>query len=122
MTASVMPVGPNYTVKDVETIAAGKDVRARLHTLAPGEVIPWHSHSEIADHFFILGGELTVRHASYHVLGANCSDGASWPTPLIADRSSDRRGRRPIHESAVWMKLSLAIGPGRIRFCVYGFV
>ena len=22
--------------------------------------IPWHSHSEIADEFFVLGGELTV--------------------------------------------------------------
>lgn len=54
MTASVKPAGPNYTVKDVETIAAGKDVRARLFTLAPGEVIPWHSISEIADHFFVL--------------------------------------------------------------------
>jgi quercetin dioxygenase-like cupin family protein len=50
----------NYTVKNVETVAAGKDVRARLFTLAPGEVIPWHSHSEIADHFFVLDGELTV--------------------------------------------------------------
>jgi mannose-6-phosphate isomerase-like protein (cupin superfamily) len=50
----------NYTVKNVETVAAGKDVRARLYTLAPGEVIPWHSHSEISDHFFVLGGELTV--------------------------------------------------------------
>ena len=50
----------NYTVKNVETVAAGKDVQARLFTLAPGEVIPWHSHSEIADHFFVLDGELTV--------------------------------------------------------------
>ena len=50
----------NYTVKNVETVAAGKDVQARLFTLAPGEVIPWHSHSEIADHFFVLDGELMV--------------------------------------------------------------
>jgi quercetin dioxygenase-like cupin family protein len=50
----------NYTVKNVETVAAGTDVQARLFTLAPGEVIPWHSHSEIADHFFVLDGELTV--------------------------------------------------------------
>ena len=50
----------DYTVKNVETVAAGKDVQARVFTLAPGEVIPWHSHSEIADHFFVLGGELTV--------------------------------------------------------------
>lgn len=39
---------------------AGKDVRVRLFTLAPGEVIPWHSHSEIADEFFVMDGELTV--------------------------------------------------------------
>ena len=44
----------NYTVKNVETVAAGKDVQARLFTPAPGEVIPRHSHSEIADHFFVL--------------------------------------------------------------------
>jgi mannose-6-phosphate isomerase-like protein (cupin superfamily) len=50
----------DYTIKNVETVAAGKDVQARVFTLAPGEVIPWHSHSEIADHFFVLVGELTV--------------------------------------------------------------
>src|SRR5262249_33345616 len=52
--------GPNYSVKDAETVAAGKDVRVRLFTLAPGEVIPWHFHSAIADEFFVLDGELTV--------------------------------------------------------------
>ncbi len=52
MPASAKPKR-NYTVKNVETVAAGTDVRVRLFTLAPGEVIPWHSHSEIADHFFL---------------------------------------------------------------------
>jgi hypothetical protein len=51
MPQNVQPKKSNYTVKNVETVVAGKDVRARLFTLAPGEVIPWHSHSEIADHF-----------------------------------------------------------------------
>ena len=56
-----MPAGKaEYTVKSVETVVAGTDVRVRLFTLAPGEVIPWHSHTEIADHFFVLAGELTV--------------------------------------------------------------
>ena len=56
-----MPAGKTeYTVKCVETVVAGTDVRAGLFTLAPGEVIPWHCHSEIADHFFVLAGELTV--------------------------------------------------------------
>ncbi len=60
MAANAQPKRPNYTVKDAETVAAGKDVRVRLFTLAPGEVIPWHLHSAIVDQFFVLGGELTV--------------------------------------------------------------
>jgi mannose-6-phosphate isomerase-like protein (cupin superfamily) len=58
--ASVQPSGPNYLVKNVETVAAGTDVQVRLFTLAPSEVIPWHFHSTIADEFFVLTGELTV--------------------------------------------------------------
>jgi quercetin dioxygenase-like cupin family protein len=60
MPANPEPTKPGYTVKNIETVAVGKDVRARLYTLAPGEVIPWHSHTEISDEFFVLGGELTV--------------------------------------------------------------
>jgi quercetin dioxygenase-like cupin family protein len=60
MPATTEPKKATYTVKNVETVAAGKDVRVRIYTLAPGEIIPWHSHSEISDHFFVLGGELTV--------------------------------------------------------------
>jgi mannose-6-phosphate isomerase-like protein (cupin superfamily) len=60
MPANAQSTGPNYSVKDAETVAAGKDVRVRLFTLAPGEVIPWHFHSAIADEFFVLDGELTV--------------------------------------------------------------
>ena len=60
MSANAQPKGPNYSIKNVETVAAGKDLRVRLFTLAPGEVIPWHLHSEIADEFFVLDGELTV--------------------------------------------------------------
>lgn len=60
MPAQMQAGGAAYTIKHVETVVTGKDVRARLFTLAPGEVIPWHRHSEITDHFFVLGGKLTV--------------------------------------------------------------
>jgi quercetin dioxygenase-like cupin family protein len=50
----------NYQVKNIEPVMAGSDVRARLFTLAPGDVIPWHYHREAADHYFILQGELTI--------------------------------------------------------------
>jgi quercetin dioxygenase-like cupin family protein len=60
MPATTEPKKSNYTVKNIETVAAGKDVRVRIFTLASGETIPWHSHSEISDHFFVLAGELTI--------------------------------------------------------------
>ena len=50
----------NYSVKNIEVVAKGVDVQARIFTLAPGEVIPWHHHSESTDHYFVLGGTLTI--------------------------------------------------------------
>jgi quercetin dioxygenase-like cupin family protein len=52
---------PNYTVKNVELIVSGADVQARILTLAPGDVIPCHSHSESTDHYFVLRGTLTIK-------------------------------------------------------------
>jgi quercetin dioxygenase-like cupin family protein len=52
---------PNYHVKRVEPVMVGSDMQARLFTLAPGDEIPWHRHSECADHYFVLEGALTVR-------------------------------------------------------------
>ena len=62
----------NYTVKGVETVVAGRDIQARIFTLAPGEIIPWHSHSEITDYFFVLSGRLIVETRApddHHTLG-----------------------------------------------------
>lgn len=50
----------NYRVKNTEPVITGSDVRARLFTLAPGDVIPWHYHRAAADHYFVLQGELTI--------------------------------------------------------------
>lgn len=60
MPSNAQPRRSNYSVKDAETVAAGKDLRVRIFTLALGEVIPWHFHSAIADEFFVLDGELTM--------------------------------------------------------------
>lgn len=60
MPSNAQPRRSNYSVKDAETVAAGKDLRIRIFTLALGEVIPWHFHSAIADEFFVLDGELTM--------------------------------------------------------------
>ena len=50
----------SYAVKHVETVVAGTDVRVRLFTLAERDIIPWHCHSQCADHYFVLEGALTV--------------------------------------------------------------
>jgi quercetin dioxygenase-like cupin family protein len=51
---------PDYAVKNIEPVVVGTDVQARIFTLAPGESIPWHRHSESTDHYFVLRGTLTV--------------------------------------------------------------
>lgn len=58
---SSAPQASSYSVKHVETIANGTDVRVRSFTLASGEIIPWHYHSHSADHYFVLEGTLTVQ-------------------------------------------------------------
>ena len=61
MPTNVQSRKANYIVKGVETVVAGRDIQARIFTLAPGEIIPWHSHSEITDCFFVLSGRLSSR-------------------------------------------------------------
>lgn len=51
---------PNYSVKNIEPVVIGTDVQARIFTLAPGEFIPWHRHSESTDHYFVLRGSLSI--------------------------------------------------------------
>ena len=54
------PRKPNYKIKKVEEIVVGADVQARILTLAPANVIPWHHHSECTDYYFVLRGVLTI--------------------------------------------------------------
>ena len=55
-----MAQGQGYTVKAIEPVAIGSEVQARLFTLAPGEVIPWHFHSAVTDWYFVLEGTLSI--------------------------------------------------------------
>jgi len=62
MDASLKPQArkPNYSIKQSETVVSGQDVQARVMTLAPGQTIPWHYHSEITDHYFVFNGSLMI--------------------------------------------------------------
>lgn len=52
--------GSFYTVEDRRVVAETPELRVVRFTLAPGEVIPWHFHSNVADTFFCLEGTLEV--------------------------------------------------------------
>jgi quercetin dioxygenase-like cupin family protein len=43
-----------------ETVMEGADMRASVLTLAAGQFVPWHYHSEISDRFFCLEGTMVV--------------------------------------------------------------
>ena len=50
----------NYEIADRELVAEGTDLRVQVLTLAAGQCIPWHYHSEITDAFVCLEGPMVV--------------------------------------------------------------
>ncbi len=49
-----------YEVADREMVAEGADIRIQVITLAAGQNVPWHFHSEISDSFVCLEGQTVV--------------------------------------------------------------
>jgi len=49
-----------YKVRSIHVVAKGDDVLVREYTLAPGEVIPWHHHTHVSDHYYGLEGAVVV--------------------------------------------------------------
>jgi quercetin dioxygenase-like cupin family protein len=50
----------NYEIADREMVADGIDVRVQVLTLAAGQRVPWHYHSETTDSFVCLDGPMVV--------------------------------------------------------------
>lgn len=62
-----------YKVRNIHVVAKSADVLVREYTLDPGEKIPWHRHSEVADYYYGLEGQVVVETrapAARHELGA----------------------------------------------------
>jgi quercetin dioxygenase-like cupin family protein len=82
----------HYQVKSVEPVLKGADVQARIFTLAPGDVIPWHFHRHCADYYFVLAGDLTIVTRSPAETTASLATGARFTIQpetqhLIANRA-----------------------------------
>ena len=52
--------GTKLQIAGFETVMEGADMRALVLTLAAGEYVPWHCHSDITDRFFCLNGPMVV--------------------------------------------------------------
>lgn len=52
--------GIKLDIAGYETIMEGTDMRAVVLTLAAGQCVPWHFHSDIADRFYCLEGPMVV--------------------------------------------------------------
>ncbi len=67
-----------YVIERRETVAETDTLRVSILTLAEGQEVPWHYHSEIADMFFCLEGSLSVETRApraHHLLevGESCT-------------------------------------------------
>lgn len=49
-----------YKVRNIHVVAKGSDVLVREYTLDPGESIPWHHHTDVADHYYGLESKVLV--------------------------------------------------------------
>ena len=68
----------DYTIADRELVAEGADLRVQVLTLAAGQCVPWHYHSEISDSFVCLEGPMVVetrapRHIYRLLPGERCA-------------------------------------------------
>jgi quercetin dioxygenase-like cupin family protein len=50
----------DHVIEHRELVAEGADLRVQVLTLAHGQCIPWHYHSEITDSFVCLEGPMVV--------------------------------------------------------------
>jgi quercetin dioxygenase-like cupin family protein len=50
----------SYPVADREIVAEGADIRVTVLTLASGQCVPWHYHSQVTDSFVCLDGPMVV--------------------------------------------------------------
>jgi len=51
---------PLYSVENREMVAETPDLRMVVLTLARGEEVPWHWHSNVNDHIICLEGPMVV--------------------------------------------------------------
>ena len=83
-----------YVIEHREVVARTEALRVSILTLAEGQEVPWHYHSEITDTFYCLEGVLSVETRApkaRHLLevGESCA-----VPPMTAHRVTGQDGGR----------------------------
>lgn len=78
-----------YEIEGRELIAQSDGLRVQVLTVGPGQCVPWHQHTRIADTFFCLEGPMVVETrvpGMKHVLeaGGRISVSANRPHTVYA--------------------------------------
>ncbi len=83
-----------YEVEHWEIVAQVPNLRVVVFTLADGQFVPWHIHTEITDTFFCLEGSMIVEHRGERE-SAELAIGESYVVPPgVPHRVSGKDGQR----------------------------
>ncbi len=101
-----------YEIEGRETVARTDTLRVGILTLAEGQEVPWHYHSEVEDIFYCLEGTLSVETRApraHHLLevGESCA-----VAKMIAHRVTGKDGART--------RFLIVQGVGAYDFCPVG--
>ena len=115
----------DYTIADRQLVAEGAELCVQVLSLAAGQCVPWHYHSEISDSFVCLEGPMVVETRAprrvYRLRpGERCAVppkrahyGQRLTSHPECDRSATLPATRALAPSEV--RTRLAAGGGRIR-------
>lgn len=103
---------PAYEVAHREMLAEVPGLRVVVLTLAPGQFVPWHYHSEITDTFFCLEGPMVIEIQG----GRTQTELAPGETHAIPPRKAHRVSGK----DGGACKFAIVQGPGSYDFVPVG--
>jgi mannose-6-phosphate isomerase-like protein (cupin superfamily) len=109
---SATPSQPVYTVAAIDVLAQTSDVQARIFTLARGEEIPWHFHSEVADWYVCLSGCVQV--------DTRAPRSSTTLTPGAMIKVEARTAHRVMNSGPITCRFLLLQGVGRFDYLPVG--
>lgn len=108
MSETVTKRRPAYPVEDYEIWSETPELRMVVLTLAAGQEVPWHWHSNVSDIFFCMKGPMTVEtRAPREVFELNPGETCKVPA---------RRAHRVTGKSGGACKFGLLQGIGTYDF------